>query len=49
MIGCGAAPLGREHIEAIDKQIGVGVKQGYVVCLLVPVFSWCLTRYLAME
>lgn len=49
MIGCGAAPLGREHIEAIDKQIGVGVKQGYVVCLLVPVFSRCLTRYLAME
>lgn len=33
MIGCGAAPLGREHIEAIDRQIGVGVKQGYVVCV----------------
>lgn len=31
MLGCGAAPLGKEHIEAIDRQMGVGVKQGYVV------------------
>ncbi|KAI9279411.1 hypothetical protein BC943DRAFT_298036 [Umbelopsis sp. AD052] len=29
MLGCGAAPLGKEHIEAIDRQMGVGVKQGY--------------------
>ena len=31
LFGCGAAPLGREHIEAIDRQLGVGVKQGYVI------------------
>jgi 4-coumarate--CoA ligase len=30
MLGCGAAPLGKEHIEAIERQLGVGVKQGYV-------------------
>ncbi|CAM0142572.1 unnamed protein product [Umbelopsis sp. WA50703] len=29
MLGCGAAPLGKEHIEAIERQLGVGVKQGY--------------------
>lgn len=39
MLGCGAAPLGREHIEAIEKQIGVGVKQGYEI-LAVAIFEF---------
>ncbi|KAI9023802.1 hypothetical protein CLU79DRAFT_748259 [Phycomyces nitens] len=29
IIGCGAAPLGREHIDALHKRIPVHVRQGY--------------------
>ncbi|KAI9278299.1 hypothetical protein BDA99DRAFT_553953 [Phascolomyces articulosus] len=29
VIGCGAAPLGKEHIDALQKRIPAAVKQGY--------------------
>ncbi|KAI9484834.1 hypothetical protein BDB00DRAFT_853163 [Zychaea mexicana] len=29
VLGCGAAPLGREHIEALQRRIPAAVKQGY--------------------
>ncbi|KAI8391662.1 uncharacterized protein BYT42DRAFT_557637 [Radiomyces spectabilis] len=29
MIGCGAAPLGREHIDALNLRINAPVRQGY--------------------
>ncbi|KAI8147112.1 hypothetical protein BJV82DRAFT_376835 [Fennellomyces sp. T-0311] len=29
VLGCGAAPLGKEHIEALQRRIPAAVKQGY--------------------